>query len=210
MFPLNRYSFEATGGGSSNWWEGAIAAYQPKGASSLLDSYTNLANPGTYDAYPGVAPTWNATDGWIFNTSPYLNTGLTTPTTQTWSAFCRFSNVVGTLNPLIGAPFSSSGNWFALSGNWNTGKALFGVGEIFQDSVAYISGVMAFSGQACYRDGSLVGSIALSAISSNPIYIGRNGGAPRLCNGYIQAVAIYDTTLDAPTVATVSAAMALL
>ena len=31
-------------------------AYQPKGAASLAASYFNLANPGTYNAAPGTAP----------------------------------------------------------------------------------------------------------------------------------------------------------
>lgn len=46
-----------------------VAAYQPKGAASLAASYTNLANPGTYDAAPGTAPSFNTATGWTFDRS---------------------------------------------------------------------------------------------------------------------------------------------
>ena len=59
-------------GGGAKWWQvpGAtcVAAYQPKGAADLAASYVNLANPGTYNAAPGVAPTL-AAGGWSFNGS---------------------------------------------------------------------------------------------------------------------------------------------
>jgi hypothetical protein len=67
------------------WWlaggvaaANAIAVYQPKGAADLAASYVNLANPGTYDAAPGTAPTFDAATGWTFNGSTqYLTTGVT-------------------------------------------------------------------------------------------------------------------------------------
>ena len=49
-----------------------LAAYQPKGAASLAASYSNLANPGTYNAAPGVAPTFDASTGWTFNGSTQM------------------------------------------------------------------------------------------------------------------------------------------
>ena len=50
-----------------------IAAYQPKGAASLAASYVNLVTPGTYDAAPGTAPTFDSALGWTFDgTSQYL------------------------------------------------------------------------------------------------------------------------------------------
>jgi hypothetical protein len=64
------------------WWTcgglcSASIAYQPKGAASLALSYKNLANPGTNDAFPGTAPTWDAVNGWKFDaaSSMYLRTG---------------------------------------------------------------------------------------------------------------------------------------
>jgi hypothetical protein len=58
------------GGGrrATPWWyvagQTCVAAYQPIGAPSLAASYVILANPGTYDAAPGVAPTFDAATGW--------------------------------------------------------------------------------------------------------------------------------------------------
>lgn len=49
-----------------------IVAYQPKGAASLAASYVNLANPGTYNAEPGSAPSFDTTIGWTFTTSTWL------------------------------------------------------------------------------------------------------------------------------------------
>lgn len=60
---------------ASGWWDndgaiaGCVAAYAPVGAADLASSYVNLVTPGTYDAAPGVAPTWDAATGWTFNGS---------------------------------------------------------------------------------------------------------------------------------------------
>lgn len=62
----------ATAGGAPR----PIACYQPKGATSLAASYSNLANPGTYDATQVVVPGWNS-DGWIANGTGYLSVALT-------------------------------------------------------------------------------------------------------------------------------------
>ena len=57
--------------------ETCIAAYQPKGAADLAASYVNLITPGTYNAAPGTAPTFDAATGWTFNGSTqYLTTGV--------------------------------------------------------------------------------------------------------------------------------------
>lgn len=41
--------------------------YDPLSAADLASSYSNLANPGTNNATPGVAPTFSS--GWVFNGS---------------------------------------------------------------------------------------------------------------------------------------------
>ena len=66
------------GAAAASWWEVAgktcVAAYQPKGAASYAASLVNLAQPGTYNATEGVAPTWAAGTGWTFNgTTQHLN-----------------------------------------------------------------------------------------------------------------------------------------
>lgn len=69
--------------GEENWWtaggvdpSSVISAYQAKGAASYAASKLNLANPGTHDLTDVSAPTWNATDGWVFSGAEALNTGL--------------------------------------------------------------------------------------------------------------------------------------
>ena len=83
---------------ASGWWDadgtisGCVAAYQPIGAASLAASYSNLQNPGTYDAAPGTAPTFLAATGWTFNaaTPQYLNTGVV-PSSLNWTVIVRYS-----------------------------------------------------------------------------------------------------------------------
>lgn len=87
----------ATAGGAAKWYLAGgvtpIAAYQPKGSSSLAASYINLISPGTFDAAPGVAPTWDAVNGWTFNGSTqYLTTGIIPTTNQAYSMMVRFQN----------------------------------------------------------------------------------------------------------------------
>jgi hypothetical protein len=73
------------------WWvvgeisaSNAIAAYQSKASASLAASYSNLANPGTYNLTATVAPTWDTTSGWIFTGTQFLKTGIQ-PSDSTWS-----------------------------------------------------------------------------------------------------------------------------
>src|SRR3989344_7466925 len=71
-----------------------VAAYQPISAASLTASYANLANPGTYTAAVGVAPTFASSTGWTFNGSTqYLTTGVIPA--NGWSMIVRFSNATG-------------------------------------------------------------------------------------------------------------------
>jgi len=86
-----------------DWWlsgginaANAIVVYQPKGAASYAASLVNLANPGTYDAYAGSAPTWAAGTGWTFNGSTqYLyahSSGFSTLVSNGAYTFCaRFA-----------------------------------------------------------------------------------------------------------------------
>jgi hypothetical protein len=81
---------------ANGWWNnngaiaGCVAAYQPIGAADLAASYVNLFNPGTNNAAPGTAPTWDVTDGWIFGGTNYLNTGIVPA--DSYSVFVRFTN----------------------------------------------------------------------------------------------------------------------
>ena len=60
------------------WWAALglsstiVAAYRCKGAASLAASYVNLANPGTNDAVPTVAPNFDTAFGWQGTGTQYL------------------------------------------------------------------------------------------------------------------------------------------
>ena len=53
-----------------------IAAHQPLGAASLAASYDDIAHVATtWNAAPGSAPTFDASYGWLFDSSDVLNVG---------------------------------------------------------------------------------------------------------------------------------------
>lgn len=92
------------------WWlaggvsaANAIVAYQPIGAANLAGSYINLANAGTHNAAPGVAPTFDASTGWTFNGTQYLTTTITPNDSP--SIIIRYSNSLAFGGPILGAEF---------------------------------------------------------------------------------------------------------
>jgi hypothetical protein len=70
-----------------------IAAYQPIGAAGLAASYENLVD--TFDASPGVAPTFDAARGWIGDGTQYLQFGdlTTTAFVQNTGVFSIFARI---------------------------------------------------------------------------------------------------------------------
>lgn len=218
-------SRRAVSSGAVAWWlEGgisaanAIAAYQPKNAASLAASYVNLANPGTYDAAPGVAPTFNAATGWTFNGSTqYLTTGVVPENNQGWSAIVRWSDL-------------GSSGFLGISASWQAGRAVgfawnttttpdtyyyYNGGVMNAGAVRTVqTGVSAVAGNTAYFDGSVDGTAIPSAAGVNTydFWIGWNDvGVPYLGGAFkVQAAAIYDTVLTAFQVAALSAAMAAL
>jgi hypothetical protein len=212
----------AVAGASSDWWlaggisaSNAVAVYKPVGADDLADSYINLANPGTYDATPGVAPTWDAVNGWTFNGSTqYLNSGVVFAS-HVWTIIIKFS----------GVPTSSSGRLFgALTGSTN-GIFLqpYAVPTILQfrnagtgfgtNQTSVGSGVLAISRNTLYRNGVVSPPATDDTEYSTGLpamFIGgasSNGNPQNFIAGKIQALAIYNTTLTAAQVAAVTTEM---
>jgi len=203
------------------WWlqgsinaANCIAAYQPIGAASLAASYTNLANPGTYDAAPGTAPTFDTATGWTFNgTTQYLDTGVALANAQARSVIIRFSDgPTSTWSSLIGALEQVGKGLIIVSST---------ASEYYNDNQRTIAGAPA--------------TAAIRAIAGNQGYISAaphgatiaftGGGTPRnlhiarLNNGAsgtnyaavkIQALAIYDATLTEDQIALITRAMAAL
>lgn len=199
-----------------------VAAYQPKGAASLAASYVNLANPGTYNAAPGVAPTLGA-NGWTFDgTTQYLTTGVIPDvTTSSWSMIARIVGASGATNNTIAGCVDATPTpdvVFTLICRPDGPAVFAGNGQSAGGlSVTVTSGVIALAGSRVYIDGvdRFAAGTTIGGINTRPatIYIGAsytNGAVASFFTGTIAALTIYNTTLTAAQVAAVSAAMAAL
>jgi hypothetical protein len=191
-----------------------LAAYQPKGAASLAASYDNLAAPGnglpdgTYDAALGVAPTWDAVNGWIFNGSTqYLKTGIVPA--AGWSFFVRFSGTVGTDRYIFG----SYPPYMCLSQRYAS-KVIYGAGSFLEVSPYMTSGNIGVAGQQGYRNGIANGVIPASeTVRQYAFYIASlnwTNNPYSYYSGNIQAIAIYNITLSGPQITALNTAMAAL
>lgn len=190
-----------------------VAAYQPKGAASLAASYVNLANPGTYDAAPGTAPTFDAVTGWTGNgSSMYLTTGIIPA--SGWSVICRFASAGSNQTTVGSRGTPTASTRVDLRPNSGGTKVSYGNGGLIEVAPQMSSGVIAVAGVNAYRDGVLDSSSipAWSGTGSALFLLALNfAGSPGgYFGGSIQAVAIYNTTLSGPQMAAVSAAMSLL
>jgi hypothetical protein len=210
----NGIGLMGSGGAVADWWlvagKTCVAAYQPKGAASLANSYINLANPGTGNAAPGTPPTLDA-DGWVLNgIDQYLLTGYTP--TATSSMLARFSNGASGGNRILIGTYKGAGSDFAVF-QTTGGKTYYVSGNsLIASSVEALSGVLGVAAKKGYRDGSPDGTIAGGAITvSSELFIGRNNGAVEYwCPCKIQAIVIYSDTLTDGEMATQSAKMAAL
>ena len=206
----------------ANWWEPTtgsftcVAAYQAKGAASLAASYSNLANPGTYDLTLGTAPAWNSTDGWQFNgatNNRYLRTGVTWGA-STWSAIIRYTSAVSQWP--FGADAGAASNRVGiLAYNLGTDTRWANSNEVSK-AYAPTGGTLGFADRKRYADGVYQTSGDIAAAGTLPaveIYIGGLNRANSMIaafTGNIQAIAFYSTTLDATQMGEVHTAMAAL
>lgn len=198
----------------TSWWQASgvtpVAAYAPKGAADIAASYINLANPGTNNAATGVAPSFNASTGWTFNGSTtYLTTGLVP--TSAWTMMVRFSSGSGT-NTLAGSVATNADFYIKPSNSGGTAREYsYGDGALTTGAVV-TSGTMAIAGANGYYNGALDNVISATfSGTAQDIYIGcRNSGdaANSIWTGAIQAVAIFNQTLNATQVAALHTAMA--
>ena len=210
-------------GGTSGWWDndGAISscvgAYAAKGAAAQSASYTDLTGvSGSLTL--GVAPTWDSSNGWIFNGSTqYLRTPLTPATDQTWSMFVQFTNVTDT--DVLAGTSTGANQYFWIQPRRGNSVVGYFNGGFTQVGPILAAGNLGIAGGQGYRNGAAEGA-AIGAWSGTPtlppIVIGAlNSGSPpgtpnSFIAAYIQAIAFYNATLDAAEVAAVAAAMALI
>jgi hypothetical protein len=208
-----------TAGGATPWYlaggvsaSSCVAAYQPKGAASLAASYNNLAN-SSYALTVGATVPWDSTNGWKFNETGYLKTGIIP--TNNWSMIVAFTNVsrlAANSQTLIGASKGTTGRFQLLP--WQTGNSVavwgYDVGTYTHSSYV-LSGVMCLSGTNSFLNGSYVGPITSPiTLDTLELYVGSrnlNGASTLPLLGDISAVAIYNAPLTAAQVSAISAAI---
>lgn len=205
---------------SSAWWlsggilqSNCVAAYTPKGAGSLSDSYINSSNPGYYDATVGVAPTWDTTNGWKFNGSTqYLKTGITPA--NGYSGIIKFNNVTSAIGSkmLFGAYPAALTKEFFIIPRKSGDIVWYNAGGNLQVGAGLTSGVLGIAGTIAYRNGSPeTGTVpGIDGTSTQTIYVGagNDAGNPNYYLAvYIQAFAIYNTILTAAQVTALTNAM---
>lgn len=220
--PFSRVVRPAFGPGLSSaspWWlsggvvpASCVAAYQAKGAASYEASKINIAHPGTYDAYDGVAPPWDATNGWK-PTAHYIITDIV-PLINQWSMIVRFSNAVTANNCVPVGTFTSFSTAFFFNLANSTKTNFYYNGASLSKSPRSSSGVLAIAGQTAYRNGiAETGSIPVgSGTITSKIYLCALSvpNSSNYMRGYIQAVAIYNTVLSPAQVLAITTAMAAL
>ena len=208
------------GAAAADWWDPngdglcVWAAYQPKGAANQAASYVDLSGNGN-NAGVGVAPTWDAVNGWKFNgVNQYLTTTFVPQNDQSQSVLVQFTNVANT-GGLVGLR-SPIGEYIYIRPN-TSGRCYYihGAGVPVSTLGGLAAGNSAIAGAVGYRNGAA--DIALNPFAGGVPALGlwiaalNNLGAPAfLLLGYIQALAIYDCTLTAPQVLAVAAAMSAL
>jgi hypothetical protein len=201
------------------WWlsggisaANCIAAYQAKGAASYAASLVNLANPSTYDATTADAPAWAALTGWHFEAgSTYILCGTSVPaTTFTYSVICRVftssaggdnsGRLIDQANQYRIIPYTV-GNYVAYNCG-NTAK------EITPSLIG--AGTLGMAGRFAFRNGISEGECTGATLTAGDLNIGNSAVYNRGLDGYIYAIALYDTVITDTQMLAVSDAMNLL
>jgi hypothetical protein len=219
--------------GAVPWWlsggidpANARIVYDPENSADISASYVNLANPGTYNAAPGNAPTLSA-DGWVMASGKYLLTGLVPPCNGHWSAIAWYKDwQINTNNQYVfwvyhywsnrrfgmGVPNLSP----AHRNYANGGGASQNVGGAFV-SYAYNTGTIAMIGSQGYHNGAKDGTGVVGNGSGTPtaqLAIGASShdlyGYGGWMQGTLQGIAFYDTQITQAQLAAVLAARAAL
>lgn len=197
-----------------------VAAYQPKAGglyfpANIAESYINRANPGTYDAAPGVAPAWGALLGWVFNgTTEYLKTGII-PVYQTWSALIQFNSVDPAGNGiLLGSGEGWATDMFIMSPRLfpiSSFECVYASDGRLIVAPPLADGNLAIAGNIAYRNGSPEGVLDnFGNVLISECYIGcvNLGGAILHLGATVAGLALYSVALSAPQVLARATAMA--
>lgn len=205
---------------AANWWDPnndglcIWAAYQPVGAANLAASYLDLSGNGN-NCGPGVAPAWNAVNGWQFNgATHWLDTLFQPQNDQSQTVIVQFTNFVqaGGQHCITGC---MQADRFKID-LWVWGANVrYANGGFVAAAGAIVAGNMCVAGNQGYRNGAADGGAIAGYGAPLPrnVFIGAVdlwGGAAQFCQVYVQAYALYDCTLTGPQVLAVATAMAAL
>ena len=209
---------------AAGWWlaggidpANCVAAYQPKGAASYAASKVNLANPGTYDATDGTAPTWDNVNGWKQTIAyQYLKTGIMA--TNGYSLIVRFSDVTPSDRPYIMGGGTGYGKGIGIGVARTGNSRAFTYGSLSYPAGNYTSGVLAATqkstnstvAQEWYNGSLVVDNQAIDiAKFGGEIFLLANSGDWTASLGYIQAAAIYNISITnyVPELTTAMAAL---
>jgi hypothetical protein len=206
-----------------DWWlaggvsaSNAIVVYQPKGAASYADSKINLANPGTYNATEGSAPSWNTSTGWTGNgSSQYLTTGYSRGSADI-TMIVKLSGTTTNSNAMVGFRQDSAPMRQAIYYSYGTFKA-----PTYYYTPSGSNGSTATSGDAViavskdggYINGSLDVSLSGGSAASTAVYyiLAENKigtGADSFASNTLAALAIYNTTLTGAQISAITTALA--
>ena len=213
----------------TEWWQSVagktpIVVYQAKGAASYAASKVNLANAGTNDAIEGTAPTWNSTDGWIFDGSTqYLLTENFT-NSNNLTIITRFSGIdEGTyyyngstvLGTLWQMPHREIFIAFDISDGTGYGGAISIGSKFIYPSNLPISGILGVNKNGLYENGEFLGALSQVPETFSHTFqlsvgaaIYANYSINNFWYGKVQCICIYSETLSSTEMATISAAMA--
>lgn len=199
------------------WWlsggisaSACLAAYKAKGAASLAASCKPVGG-SLGDLTTGAAPTWNASDGWIFDGSTYLAVPSITANPNL-SILIRASGI--TFDGVRGFFGYYNGDvdeiWLRLGADrYYCGY----MGDAAMADYCDVSGVYALTKEHAYSNGVIKASPAGSPTAfsaAHSFYIGgvNNGGSLVFAMaGNVQAFALYNATLTEAQIAAVSTAM---
>lgn len=198
------------------WGKTCLAAYQPMLCDELEISYSNVANPGTYDAIPGSGsydgPDLVVGHGWEFNgSSEYVNTGVIA--TETTTMLIRYTNADGFADILAGVIYNGNNYYITLQQSFDQIRFYWGD---FQTITGphQTGGVLGLSGPSGYLDGYMLETdIGVWINDGGEIYVGaiNNSASPTFGDSgefRIQLIAIYDDILDDAEMLEISTTMA--
>lgn len=192
-----------------------LAAWQPKGATSLADSYINLAHP-PHSAYSGgTPPTFDPLIGWTFNgTDQYLITREMNIANMSWCV--RFSN--GATNAAARVVFGACAGGGGYEGvafynTYSSDNHIYKNGNYVLVAPRVTEGVFAATPTECFNNGVSEGAMDNTMSSNYIIMIGAlnlGGAITQYFSGNIVALALYSAALTNAQIIAVSNAMALL